>query len=109
MHLLVTGGAGFVGSNSVRPWVDRHPGDAAVVCDVLTDAGNLPNLADDPAEHGMDTVVHFAAESYNSPAVVDPERFFRTDVLGTREEPLLGRALVVEPSWGGSASSSSGS
>jgi dTDP-glucose 4,6-dehydratase len=104
MHLLVTGGAGFIGSNFVRYWVDRHPGDVVVAYDVLTYAGNLPNLDDVAdrctfvradvcdletgvrtlAEHGIDTIVHFAAESHNSLAVLDPARFFRTNVLGTQ-------------------------
>jgi len=104
MHLLVTGGAGFIGSNFVRYWVDRHPDDAVVAYDVLTYAGNLPNLDDVAdrctfvradvcdleagvrtlAEHGIDTIVHFAAESHNSLAVLDPARFFRTNVLGTQ-------------------------
>jgi len=46
MRLLVTGGAGFIGSNFVRYWVERHPEDHVVAYDVLTYAGNRPNLAD---------------------------------------------------------------
>ena len=46
MRLLVTGGAGFIGSNFVRYWVDHHPDDAVVAYDALTYAGNRPNLAD---------------------------------------------------------------
>jgi len=104
VHLLVTGGAGFIGSNFVRYWAEHHPDDDLVVYDVLTYAGNRPSLADledritfvagdvcDGAfaletmkAHTTETVVHFAAESHNSLAVIDPGRFFRTNVLGTQ-------------------------
>ena len=104
MRLMITGGAGFIGSNFVRSWVERHPGDTVVVLDVLTYAGNRPNLADVEhritfveadiadldvvtgvlARHDVDVVVNFAAESHNSLAVLDPALFFRTNVLGTQ-------------------------
>ncbi|HMG28256.1 MAG TPA: NAD-dependent epimerase/dehydratase family protein, partial [Acidimicrobiia bacterium] len=46
MNILVTGGAGFIGSNFTRYWVEEHPGDRVVVLDLLTYAGNRPNLDD---------------------------------------------------------------
>lgn len=104
MRLLVTGAAGFLGANFVHYWSRRHPGDRVVALDALTYAGNRANLdplgdrivfahadiADLPTveallrEHRVDVVVNFAAESHNSLAVLDPERFFRTNVLGTQ-------------------------
>src|SRR5262249_2653673 len=103
--ILVTGAAGFIGSNFVRWWLDRHPDDHMVALDKLTYAGDPRNLdrlgirlavADicdlDPterllADERIETIVNFAAESHNSLAVLDPARFFRTNVLGT--EALL--------------------
>ena len=102
MRLLVTGGAGFIGSNFVRYWLERYPEDRVVVYDLLTYAGNPANLADLDAElvegdiadpelaesilkdEQIDVVVNFAAESHNSLAVVDPGRFFRTNAIGTQ-------------------------
>ncbi|MDQ1374542.1 MAG: dTDP-glucose 4,6-dehydratase [Actinomycetota bacterium] len=104
MQLLVTGGAGFIGSNFVRYWVEAHPDDRVVVYDALTYAGNRESLADledhigfvhgdigdlelgqkTLANEQIDVVVNFAAESHNSLAVVDPGRFFRTNALGTQ-------------------------
>ena len=106
MRLLITGGAGFIGSNFVRYWAVQRPGDQLVVLDALTYAGDRRSIAelessgrvvfvhgdicDQPLvestldEHGIDTIVHFAAESHNSLAILDPARFFRTNVLGTQ-------------------------
>ena len=101
MNLLVTGGAGFIGSNFVRNWLDNRPGDNVVVLDLLTYAGvreNVPggvtlfegDICDGElvertlGEHAIDVIVNFAAESHNSYAVLDPGRFFRTNVVGTQ-------------------------
>jgi dTDP-glucose 4,6-dehydratase len=104
VRILITGAAGFIGSNFVHYWVDRHPDDELVALDLLTYAGNRANLAGvedritfvegDIADlelgrrlfrdHELDVVVNFAAESHNSLAVVDPGRFFRTNVIGTQ-------------------------
>ncbi len=104
MRMLVTGAAGFIGSNFVRYWLDAHPGDQLVAYDLLTYAGNRASLEDvegairfvegDIAdeelagrvlrEEAIDTIVNFAAESHNSLAVVDPSRFFQTNVIGTQ-------------------------
>ena len=106
MRLLVTGAAGFIGSNFVRHHLETRPDDDVVALDALTYAGNLANLSplveegrvrfvkgdianEDLlghlfAEQGTEVVVNFAAESHNSLAVLDPARFFRTNVLGTQ-------------------------
>jgi dTDP-glucose 4,6-dehydratase len=106
--IFVTGGAGFIGSNFIRFWLENHPGDFVINYDLLTYAGNLANLDDvahDHADHYLfvrgdianyqlarhlfdqyrpDWVVNFAAESHNSRAVVNPELFYQTNVLGTQ-------------------------
>ncbi|MFN2472025.1 MAG: dTDP-glucose 4,6-dehydratase [Gaiellaceae bacterium] len=116
MRLLVTGAAGFIGSNFVRYWLERHPGDHVVGYDLLTYAGNRANLADVEGairfvrgdigdfelasrvitEERIDTIVNFAAESHNSLAVLDPGLFARTNVLGTQLLLEAGRQEEIE-------------
>ena len=106
--VFVTGGAGFIGSNFVRYWLSEYPDDLVINYDLLTYAGNLENLADvaemhadryvfvkgDINNYGLtlhlfkhykpDYIVNFAAESHNSRAVLHPEIFYQTNVMGTQ-------------------------
>lgn len=104
MKLLVTGGAGFIGSNFILYWMKRYPDDSVVNVDKLTYAGNLENLTSvsenphyqfvkaDIADgetltrilKGVDTVVHFAAESHVDRSISEPSPFIQTNVLGTQ-------------------------
>ncbi len=104
-NILVTGGAGFIGSNFIRFMLREYPDVRLVNFDALTYAGNLGNLRDvqdDPryafvrgdvcdkaavdavfAQYDVDTVVHFAAESHVDRSITNPEIFLATNVLGT--------------------------
>jgi dTDP-glucose 4,6-dehydratase len=101
MRLLVTGAAGFIGSNFIRYWCEQRPGDHVVAYDLLTYAGVRENVPEDVpfvegdiadldlalrtlGEHEVEVVVNFAAESHNSLAVLDPGLFARTNVVGTQ-------------------------
>jgi dTDP-glucose 4,6-dehydratase len=115
MKLVVTGGAGFIGSNFVRHVLREHPDDRVVNLDKLTYAGNPANLADiarDPRYtfvqgdvcdatlvrdvlHGADAVVNFAAESHVDRSLVEPDAFLRTDVFGVFTLLEAVRALKI--------------
>ena len=105
MKILVTGGAGFIGSNFVRHMVEAHPDYQIVNLDLLTYAGNLENLAgleerenyrfvrgdiadlgllEELFADGLEGVVNFAAESHVDRSIEDPAHFLHTNVLGTQ-------------------------
>lgn len=101
-NLIVTGGAGFIGTNFVRHWRKVSPDDAIIVLDALTYAGNPVSLDGvEGAElivgdicdtdlvsniiktHAIDTIVHFAAESHVDRSITGPDAFVQTNVIGT--------------------------
>jgi len=103
MKLLVTGGAGFIGSHFILYWMKNHPNDTIVNIDKLTYAGNIVNLegvqenpnysficADvcdaekvDEVMKGVDIVVHFAAETHVDRSIMDPKPFIHSNFVGT--------------------------
>jgi len=115
VRIVVTGGAGFIGSNFVRHVLRTRPGDEVVVLDKLTYAGNLKNLEDvagdprfsfvkgdicDPEVvaatlDGAEAVVNFAAETHVDRSISGPQDFIRTDVLGTHTLLETVRSLGV--------------
>jgi dTDP-glucose 4,6-dehydratase len=114
MNILVTGGAGFIGSNFVRWWARERPGDTVVAYDKLTYAGNRESIAGVPhqfvqgdigdievamqtlRDYEIDTIVNFAAESHNSYAITNPGVFFETNVVGTQRLCEAVRRVGVE-------------
>ena len=104
MKLLVTGGAGFIGSNFISYWLNTYSQDEIVCLDYFTYAGNPQNIAEflslpnfilikgdiaDPetvrfAMRGCDYVVHFAAESHVDRSILDSSSFIKTNILGTQ-------------------------
>ncbi len=106
MKILVTGGAGFIGSNFIHYWLEKYPEDKIVNLDALTYAGNLANLKSVEKKsnykfiHGdigdldknikllkqekIEAIINFAAESHNGRAMVEPGIFVKTNVLGTQ-------------------------
>jgi dTDP-glucose 4,6-dehydratase len=105
MNLLVTGGAGFIGSNFILYWLKKYPQDKILNLDKLTYAGNLENLKSIEnnsnyafvkgdicnlslvdsliKKYNIDTIVHFAAESHVDRSIIDPAPFIKTNIEGT--------------------------
>ena len=104
MKILVTGGAGFIGSNFIHYWIKKYPEDRIVNLDALTYAGNLENLRGiekkmsyefvkgsinderlvNELVSNVDLIVHFAAESHVDRSILDSEDFVKTNIDGTR-------------------------
>ena len=104
--ILVTGGAGFIGSNFVKYMLEKHPDYRIINVDLLTYAGNLENLkavADNPnyvfikadirdrekideifSNYKIDYVINFAAESHVDRSIEEPEVFLTTNIIGTQ-------------------------
>jgi dTDP-glucose 4,6-dehydratase len=118
-NLLITGGAGFIGTNFVHYWAEHHPEDLMVVLDALTYAGNRANIEEVPdlvfvegdiggtelvrrllREHALDTIVHFAAESHVDRSITGPDAFVDTNVVGTHSLLKAARAEWLDAGTG---------
>jgi dTDP-glucose 4,6-dehydratase len=113
-NMLVTGGAGFIGTNFVRHWLRTHAEDRITVLDLLTYAGRRSNLngvdcafahgdindqrlvATLLREHAIDTIVNFAAETHVDRSIADSEAFLRANVLGTHSLLEAARSVWAE-------------
>ena len=118
LNLLITGGAGFIGTNFVRHRLASTQAGQVIVFDALTYAGNLENLAglerdprfafvrgdicDEPTvralveKYQIDTIVHFAAESHVDRSILGPDDFIRTNVVGTHTLLKVAKALWID-------------
>jgi len=118
-NLLVTGGAGFIGANFVRHWRRGHADDTIIVLDALTYAGNPANIAGVAgvelvvgdicdtakvesllADHAIDTIVHFAAESHVDRSIAGPDAFVQTNTIGTHSLLKAARRLWLDTGTG---------
>ena len=118
-NLLVTGGAGFIGVNFVRYWRRAHPRDGISVLDALTYAGNAASLHGVPdivfmhgdirdyalvcrliEERGVDTLVHFAAESHVDRSIDGPDAFIDTNIVGTHVLLKAAKAVWLDSGTG---------
>ena len=121
-NLLITGGAGFIGVNLVKWWLDHHQGDRVIVLDALTYAGNaasLEGVLDHPdltfvhgdikdtplvetllRDHEVDLIIHLAAESHVDRSIEGPDAFIDTNVIGTHSLLKAAKAVWFESgSW----------
>jgi dTDP-glucose 4,6-dehydratase len=121
-RLLVTGAAGFIGSNFCHYWLQQHPDSTLIALDALTYAGNRHNLDGLEAHsgfhfvhgdilnaevieqvmrhHQINVMVHFAAESHVDRSIHDPDTFIRTNILGTHNLLRVAKALWLDDPQG---------
>ena len=117
-NLLITGAAGFIGSNFVHYWLKKYRDGRLIALDALTYAGNKCNL--DPVlnnskltfvhgnicntglieqlltQHQIDTLVHFAAESHVDRSITGPDAFIETNIVGTHSLLKAAKAVWVD-------------